>query len=248
MSYDEFADQQSAGGFDQFDFEVTNAFFAIDEKYSAASGADTHFLVWEGISSVENYEQMTRDGFHPKWALDPDFVTLDGGATVVSQSGKAKIGRAAARMMSSAAAAVGEVGVKDTPQDPFAGPDGMSRIAATWVGTKWHMKEIEREFGNGMKARDLLPVAYLGKSGAPVAAAPAPVAAAVPAVAPAPAVAPVAAATPTVDLRSQVVAVANSVSEFSEFVTQAMSIPGVTSDPSLITAISNPAGIWTTKA
>ena len=242
MSYDEFAEQESGGGITDFQFTVTNAFFAIDEKYSAASGADTHFLHWEGTSDVEGHEVMDRDGFHPKWALDPDWMTMDGGKTVKSQSGKAKLGKAAGRMMGAAANAVLEAGLKDSPDNPLNGPPGMSRIAETWVGTTWFISEVTKDFNNGMVANDDLPIRYIGK-GVAVAAAPAPADTAPVAAAPVAAV-PDAPAAP--DARAQVVALAGSIGDHAAFVTSAMGLPGVASDAVLVAEIvaPGPEGLW----
>ena len=235
MTWDEFADQESEGGIRDFTITVTNAFYAVDEKYSAAVGSDVYFLHWEGTTDVQGHEQMTRDGFHPKWATDPDWVSLDGGATVKSQSGKKKLGKAAGRMCGAASNSVIDAGVK--PEDaanPFV--TLTPRDAAVWVGTSWFLSEIVKEYGNGMKATDLLPTKYLGNAGAATAA---PVAAVTP-TAPV-AAAPVAAGTNL--LRTQVTALASSIADHSTFVTAAMAIPGVSADAALVSDIVLPTGL-----
>lgn len=237
MSLEEFADQESGGGIDNYTFTVTNSYFAVDEKYSAKVGSDTFFLVWEGTSDVEGHEVMDRDGFHPKWALDPDWMSIDGGKTVKSQSGKDKLGKAAGRMMGAAANSVLEAGMGDSPDNPFADPSD-PKIAASWVGTVWFITEVVKEFSNGMTARDQLPVKYLGKVGADAAAPVAPVApvAAVPAAA--------SATVPAADARAQVMVLAASIDNHAAFVTAAMGIPDVASDGVLVGEIVAPDGIW----
>lgn len=244
MSWEEFGEQESAGGITDYEITVTNAFFAIDEKYSEKVGSDVFFLHWEGVTGVPGHEQMLRDGFHPKWATDPDWVSMDGGATIKSQSGKSKLGKAAGRMCVVAFASVGEAGVKKgDPQSPFN--NGTPRDAAVWIGSKWFMQDVTRDFGNGMKSTDTMPVKYLGLASvaaAPVAAAPTPVA-----TTPAPAPAPVAAApapTAAPGLRDQIVGLARSIDNHSAFVSAAMAIPGVSADAALVGEIVSPAGLW----
>jgi hypothetical protein len=234
MSFDEFADQESGGGITDFTITVTNAFFEIDPNYSAATGSDTYFLHWEGTTDVEGHEQMTRDGFHPKWALDPDFMSMDGGKTVVSQSGKGKLGKAVGRMMGAASNALRDAGLKDSPESPFNKPGASPRDASVWIGTTWYLTEVTREFGNGMKATDQLPTKYI-TTGAPAPAA-------------APAAAPAPAAPADNALRAAVIEVANAAANHGEFVSKAMAIPGVSADSQLTQEIVNPTGIYVTKA
>lgn len=237
MSFEDFLDQESSGGIDKFTLTVTNAFFAIDPNYSEAVGADVYFLHWEGTTDVEGHETMTRDGFHPKWATDPDWMSIDGGKTVKSQSGKGRLGKAAGRMMTAAANAIVEAGLKDSPENPFNAPGASPQVAETWIGTTWFMEEVEREFGSGMKSRDLLPTKFIGTSD--VSAAPA---------APAAAPAPATSAAPATDLRAQVVAVANGAADHQSFMQAALAIPGVSSDSALVADIVNPSGIFATKS
>lgn len=249
MSFDDFLNQEGGGGINDYEITVTNAFFAVDEPYSAKAGAPHLKLHWEGTTDVEGHEQMTRESFHPSWILDPDWITMDGGKTVVSQSGKGKLGKATGRMMASAARAVEDAGMKDSPENPFNQPGADPKHAATWIGTRWFMTDVTREYGNGMSSTDQLPTKFLGTGAAPAAA---PAAPAAPAAAPAP-VAPApapAAAAPASDpnLRAQVVALAQSAPDFGTFSSQAMMIPGVTADLELVKEITNPQGIFATKA
>ena len=233
MSWQEFGEQESAGGITDFEITVTNAFFAIDEKYSEAVGADVYFLNWEGTTDVVGHEQMTRDGFHPKWALDPDWMSLDGGATVKSQSGKGKLGKAVGRMMNVALQSINESGIdKDGPGNPFS--KGTPRDAVVWIGSKWFIEDVTTEFGNGMSSTDQMPTKFLGMVDGAVAATP--VVSAVPA-APPP-------ATPAPGLRDSVVAMAGSIPDHSAFVSAAMAIPGVSADAALVTEIVSPTGLW----
>lgn len=237
MSWEEFGNQESEGGIKDFEMTVTNAFFAVDEAYSAAVGSDVFFLHWEGTTDVTGHEQMLRDGFHPKWALDADWISMDGGATVKSQSGKGKLGKAAGRLCGAAFNSVSAAGIKaGDPSSPFE--TGTPRDANVWVGTKWFIEEVEREWGNGMVSRDLLPTKYLGKVDVAAPAAAAPVAAAPVAAAPA------AAAPAAPGLRDSVTALAASIGDHATFVTAAMAIPGVAGDAALVSEIVSPTGIW----
>ena len=237
MSWEEFGNQESEGGIKDFEMTVTNAFFAVDEAYSAAVGSDVFFLHWEGTTDVLGHEQMTRDGFHPKWALDADWISMDGGNTVKSQSGKGKLGKAAGRLCGAAFNSVQAAGIKaGDPSSPFE--SGTPREASVWIGSKWFIEEVEREWGNGMVSRDLLPTKYLGKGDVVAAVAAAPVAAAPVAAAPAPVATP--------GLRESVTALAGSIGDHATFVTAAMAIPGVAGDAALVSEIVAPTGLWAT--
>ena len=235
MSLDDFADQESGGGITDFTITVTNAYFEVDAKYSeAAGGGETLKLNWEGTTDVEGHEVMDRDGFHPSWTLDPDWMTLDGGKTVKSQSGKGKLGKAAGRMMGAAANAVLEAGFKDAPESPFNKPGADPKSAETWIGTTWFLTEVTKDFGNGMVARDQLPIRFIAAGETAGVAAP---------VAPVAAV-PDASAVPVASVRDQVVVLAASIGDHAAFVTAAMAIPGVASDATLVGEIVAPTGLW----
>jgi hypothetical protein len=182
---------------------------------------------------VEGHEVMDRDGFHPSWPLDPDWMTLDGGKTVKSQSGKGKLGKAAGRMMGAAANSVLEAGFKDSPESPFNKPGADPKSADTWVGTTWFISEVVKDFGNGMVARDQLPIRFVAAGGTVGVAAPAAVAPVVPI-----------AAVPAAGVRDQVVALAASIGDHAAFVTAAMAIPGVASDAALVSEVVAPDGLW----
>lgn len=160
MARDDYTKQESGGGLSDFEFEVTDAFFAPDPKYSEKAGSDILMLHWVGKApGLDSYPLMTRDGFHPKWTLGADWQTMDGGKTVVHPKGKAKLGRAAGRMYKIAAEATEHLA--GTDQDFLDQHD--YRDASTWIGTRWYMEEVERDFGGQIgKKTELMPTRFLG--------------------------------------------------------------------------------------
>lgn len=222
MARSDYANAESSGGLRNFVLTVTNAFFAVDPNYSAKVGADTHFLHWEGTSDVESYPVMDSTGFHPKWSLDTDFMSADGGKTVISQSGKGeRVGKAYGRMCKAAADLTEHLA--GTPEDFLE--KGSPLDASIWVGTMWRMDDVE--FGSGQyKTTQLMPVEFVGfaDSGAPASAP--------------------AAATGESPLRQQVIDLAKASADYVSFQKAALALPNVTSDPGLVTEIATPTGIY----
>jgi hypothetical protein len=252
MSREELRDQVSQGGLSDFLMYVERASFAVDPQYSEKTGSDVVFLHWEGPTNVEDHPILVKDGFHPKWALDPDFVTVDG-RTVQSQSGKKqRVGKAYGRMCKTASDATAEYEGK--PNDPLANVTAMQ--ADTWQGHTWLMGNVEYDFkGDIGKITQLDPVQYIGpgdltKSGVTAVAAPvAPVAAPGPTVAPvapvaAPAAAPAAPGTGD-PLLATVEAMAATAPDFTTFKQAALAVNGVTDRTDLLIAISDATnGVW----
>lgn len=235
MSRQDFMDQESSGGLANFTLTVDEAYFAIDQQYSERAGGDVYFLHWTGRTDIPDRPLMSSADFHPKWSLDPDFVSLDGGKTVVSQSGrKNKVGKAYGRMCAAAATATDRL--KDTPEDFLAGAD--PKDASIWVGTTWRLDNITRDWGGEIGKRDeLMPVEYIGKAGAAPAAPTAPAAAA-----------PIPAAAPAQNggVRQSIEALASGAADYRTFQQAALQIPGVADDTALVQEIldSGPTGLY----
>lgn len=259
MSREEMYDQESGGGLRNFILRVDEALFAIDEKYSEATGSDVYFMHWGGQTNLPDRPimQAVAGEFHPKWALDPDFISTDGGKTVVSQSGrKKKVGKAYGRLCVDAATIT--EALKGTPADPF-GSSISPRDASLWLGTVWRIDEVTREFGGQIKpVNELTVVEYLGRdlnpmtlaevTAAPAAAPAAPQAAAVApqAVATAPVAAPVGNGTVEA-LRAELLASAIQASDYRAWQGQWIADARVRENPELLVEIANPsAGIWAT--
>ncbi len=235
MSRDQFRDQSGGGGITNFTLTVTNAFFAEQPQYTEKTGSPTLFLHWEGISDVEGHEVMDRNGFHPSWAMDPDFVTPDGGRTILEQSGKKKrLGKNYGRMVEQMDIATADLA--NTPNDPLEIID--PRNASTYVGFKWRIDEITYDFeGNIGKRTFLMPVEFLGRAdggAVPTAAAPAPAATAA---APAPSAGE--------GLVAALSALAASSANYAEFQKAALAIPGVSADSALVMkVVDQQGGFW----
>lgn len=241
---EELAGQEAVGGLSGFMLYVERATFAIDPQYSEKSGSDTYFLNWEGPTNLPDRPVMVNaEGqFHPKWALDPDFVSMDGGKTVQSQSGnKSKVGKAYGRMCKQATMAT--EAYKDRADDPLTGVSALN--AATWQGHTWLLENVDFDWGGEIgKRTELHPTQYIGagnltgatQTAQAPAAAPSPVAAAP--VAPAPVAAPVDV------LRDQVIAIAQGSADFTSFKGAALALPGVTDRTDLLIDISDATKMW----
>lgn len=242
MSRDSLRDQVSSGGLSGFRMFVQRATFAVDPQYSEKTGSDTVFLHWEGPTDLDEHPMMTVDGFHPKWAMDPDFATVDG-KTIQSQSGKKqKVGKAYGRMCDAAVKATAQF--EGRPDDPLANTD--ATFAESWQGHTWILENVEFDWGGEIgKRTELHPVTYVGPGDQTKAA----VAAAAPPVAAPPVVAPSAPAAPPVapagdPLVDQVRAIAQSAPDFNSFKASALALPGVTDRTDLLVAISDATKLW----
>lgn len=240
MSRESLGNQTSSGGLAGFLFYVQRASFAVDPQYSEKTGADTVFLHWEGPSNAEGHEMMTKEGFHPKWSMDPDFATMDGN-TIASQSGrKTKVGKAYGRMCEQTVAAT--AAYANQPNDPLANVDATN--AKSWEGHTWLLDNVEYDWGGDIgKRTELHPVKYIGPGNQTGAIAPgaAPVAAAP---APAPVAAAPAAAPAGDPLMAQVESIARAAGDFNGFKAAALALPGVTERTDLLVGISDATQIW----
>lgn len=254
MSREEFLNQESAGGIANFVLTVDQAWFAPDADYTAKSGVDVHFLHWAGRTDLPDRPLMGEGDYHPKWSLDPDFVSTDGGTTVVSQSGrKQKVGKGYGRMCTQAAKVTAHLA--GTPEDFLDSAD--PKDARIWIGTQWRLDNVSYDYGGNIgKREELMPVEYLGRVQAPTGVAGAPVTqftpppAQMPATAPQPA--PVAAQAvapapaPQNGVRGQVEALAASAADYRTFQQAALSIPGVAEDTALVNEVldQGPGGLY----
>jgi hypothetical protein len=263
MSRDQFDVPEATGGLANFELTVQQAWFATSPEYAErAGGANPVFLHWAGTTNLPGENAvLTGEGFHPKWRLADDWVTVDG-KTVVSQSGtqKTPATKSAFGRMARQVVAITEE-FKDRPDDPLAGDIHQADL---WVGTRWLMDQIEvpgsENWPNseGKRQTALLPVAYLGKvegvaqalpTAPPMAAPVAPVAppvqvAAAPA--PAPAVsAPAAQASNGV--RDVLANLAAQSPDYRTFQQAALQIPGLATDTALVQEVldAGPTGFYT---
>lgn len=248
MAREDFEGQGGTGGiFAAYEFEVTDAKFEVVPDYMDGT---TLFLHWVGRSSVDGYEVMTMDGYHPSFALGKDWITVDGGKTIQYQgkSRKPQYGKRYGMLVNK---------VADITEDVT--PDPLDRIdpktAASWIGSKWLIERYDHDFKGQIGEVEIeLPTQFLGfvdasaqaqPQAAQAAAAPPPQ----PQAAAAPQEAPAPASNGGGDLRSTVVALAQSAGDFESFRTQALAIPGVTSDPALVQEVLDQTnGIFATKA
>lgn len=229
MARKDFEGQESSGGFTDFEFEVTDAYFAESEAYNqkigGSGGLMLHLL---GRTNLPEAPIFEIDGFHPSYTLSADWQTLDGGKTITHPKGeKAKLGKNYGRFCQRVVEITEDIA--DTPQDPLAQAD--PRSAAIWLGTKWFLED--EEFGSGQyKTRKLMPTKYLGKVAGVVAGASSAGVATTP--------------TSPSGLREQVTQLASVSATFPEFQAKLLSIPGITEDVSLLEEALNPAGIFAT--
>lgn len=241
MAREDLQGQVGGGGYTDFAFTVTDAWFGISEAFEAAKesgGPPTIFCHWIGeVEGLEGVPNFTEDGFHPSYQLGVDWEIINDGKSVkYVGSGKERLGSWYGRM-------IGEVldFTQDVPegQHPFDG-DNHPRDAQHWVGTKWYMENKEYEWGGRFgKSEKLMPTKFLGT--VDVSAANAGVSA--PAAAPA-AAAPAAASNS--GLRATVEALAKAHDSYSEFQKAALAIPGVASDTALVMEIADESKIYAT--
>lgn len=141
---------------DDFNVEVTDAWFATDSRYN---NGQTTILFWKGTTDHDEMPEM--DG-EIRFACGADWESLDGGLTVEHPKGKTKfnnqsaIGNLIARAIELGAG--GALMAKGTAQE-----------ASVWVGTKWHMKregyDYQIQGGEKKHGERLLPDAYNGADG-----------------------------------------------------------------------------------
>ncbi len=81
MARESLADQVGGGGYSNFEFTITAAWFGISEAFAAKveGGQDTIFCHWIGNTTLEGVEVMTADGFHPSFMISDDWEVADEG-------------------------------------------------------------------------------------------------------------------------------------------------------------------------
>lgn len=241
-----------SGLLDNYDFEVTDAYFATDPRYQ---GGETWLLHWEGQATTEegNVQDHTLIiGLGQGWTSE------DGGKTVVHEKGKEKFnqssryGRVIARCSKPEA-------------DNYLGDDcrrvlvsrGTPREAAIWNGLKFHIDRETIKFGKGLDDREWeLPTAFIGVAGVAGKGA-RPASAATPtatttstATASPPATASASTsngATTTASdkvLKARLKKLARESADHSEFFDKATDIPGVMDDEEILAMISDEDGLF----
>lgn len=227
------------GGYTDFEFTVTDAWFGISEAYAAKveGGNETIFCHWIGATTLDGVETMEADGFHPSFMIGDDWEIADGGKSLrwvgnpATPEGSRQFKKWYGRMVTELS---NNDALKALPegQHPFDG-EGDPISATPWVGTKWFMVDKKYEWGQGRDpSNHLMPTEYLGKA----AAAPAAPTAA-PAAAPAPAASPAAS---NGVLRDQAKALALGAEDHSKWQAAALALPGVAADAALFAEIADP--------
>lgn len=233
---------------DDFDFTITNAYFAPDAAYM-----NGEVLLLHLVGETDNPDRPQE---HLMIPVGSGWKSLDGGATAVHERGKKKFvntsvyGRVIDRCI--------ELGMKDVFRRRGSPELGFAQ-ASIWVGLKFHMKREMLEFGAGIKPVErLMPIAFLGEVGpskeAKPAATPATTKPKAKATAPAPAEAPKPAAEepPESDaelerkvLLMKLQALAKSCETYDDFYAKALKVPQVRDHDDLIAAIiDEEGGIW----
>jgi hypothetical protein len=227
--------QVGGGGYTDFEFTVTDAWFGISEAFEAAKttgGDPTIFLHWVGeVEGLEGVPNFTEDGFHPSYEVGPDWEIINDGRSIkYTGSGKEQFKKWYGRMVT-------EVFdyTKDVPegQHPFDG-DNHPRDAEHWIGTRWFMEDKDYDFGRLGTTKKLMPTKFLGTVD---------VSGAVPASAPA-AAAPAAASND--GLRATVEALAKAHDTYAEFQKAALAVPGVAQDTALVMEIADESKLYAT--
>ncbi len=246
MARESLAGQVGGGGWTNFEFTITNAWFGGSEAFAAKvkGGEDAIFCHWIGTTTLEGVETMEEDGFHPSFMVGDDYEVADGGkslryvgnpATPVSaRQFKKWYGRMTTELSNNEALQALPEG-----QHPFDNVD--PDVAAAWIGTKWFMVDKTYEWGQGRDdSNHLMPTEYLGRvavapvgppTAAPTATTPPPAAAAPPA--------PVATAEQN-GLRDQAKQLAVGEADHSIWQSAALALPGVASDATIFAEIADP--------
>ena len=227
MARQDFEGQSPTGGITNFEFEITDAYFAEpDPRYlekldpGVAAGPVLHLV---GKTDYPGHEVLDDQGFHPSYNIAPGWEIVDGGKGLQNADPNAKaMGKAYGRFIDAAFKATEDIA--DTDADPFK--SGHPTKAATWIGTKWFMVDTEKTYNKGFKSRDLLPTKYLGRvaGGGTSSASGAG-----------------SSSSSTSGLRAQVDAALQSSATFPEFQTKLLAISGITQDPQLLQEALNPA-------
>ena len=222
MAREDLGGQVGGGGYDDFVFTVTDAYFGPSPAFTEKTGQEAIFCHWLGTTDMEDVPTLDDDGFHPSYTLGADWeVTNDGKSVKYLGTGKERLGKWYGRVLDEILEFT-----QDVPQGqhPFDG-DNHPRDAVHWIGTRWRMKNKEYEWGGDFgKSEKLVPVEYLGRVdvSSPGATATATANAAAPA---------------NDGLRDQVLTLAKGASDYKTFQSAALAVPGVSSNPSLLAEI-----------
>lgn len=222
--------QVGGGGYDDFDFVITDAWFGPAAAFTEKTGEAAIFCHWVGNTTMEEVPTLTDDGFHPSFKLGADWeVTNDGKSVKYLGSGKGRFGSWYGRVLGEVLTLTEDVA--DTDADPFTG-DKHPRDAVNWIGTKWHMENKKYKWGGDFgESERLMPVSYLGMEtvGATVTTSAAP-----------------AAAANGGGARDAVIALAKSAPDYKTFQSAALLLPGVSTDSALILEIADESKLYAT--
>lgn len=149
-------DSFGSGLLTDFEFYVTSASFIRDAQYN--NGQTTQLnLVGRAVKD----EVLVKDDMEVRYNLPPDWVSKDGGETVVSEKDGANFNRNSqvAKLFTKVWEVAPEVPAKwhsdgETPM-----------IANIWVGTGWLMKEVSEKYKIEGQERETIrnfPAAFLG--------------------------------------------------------------------------------------
>lgn len=232
MARDDFLNQEGTGGIRDFEFTVTDAYFAQSEKYNEKAGGEVLFLHWLGTTDLENYPTLGEADFHPSYKVGADWTTLDGGKTV-TYSGKSKTPRMGGGQ-GGYGGLTGRV-AELVPQGPEGAwlDEGHPSDASIWIGTKWYMEEVTVQPDTQWEKKVLMPTQYLGKDGSPA-----------PAATPSANTAVAAPAQESSSLRDIVISIARDASSYQEFQAKALQLPNISADTSLIREVLDQNGIY----
>lgn len=224
MAREDLQGQVGGGGYSDFEFTVTDAWFGISEKFEAAKdsgGPPTIFCHWVGdVQGLDGVPNLTEDGFHPSFEVGADWEPINDGKSIkYVGSGKERFGKWYGRMVSEVFEYTKEVPVG---QHPFDG-DNHPRDAEHWVGTRWFMEDKEYDFGRLGKTSKLMPIKFLGAgSGATTTTT-----------------ATSAPAAEANGLRATVEVLAKAHDTYAEFQKAALAVPGVAQDTQLVVQIAD---------
>lgn len=225
--------QGSGGSYDDFALTITKAYFGPVDVYD---GGESLWLHFEGTTNgtLEALPVMTAETFHPTWKCGAGWMTVDGGATARHDTRKSFHNNSS--IISDLVNPAMDL-VPTGPDDPF--DDASSLDASIWVGHTFHFKSVVRKFkieGEEFESERLVPSQWLGKGDS--AAAPAPAAASVPA----------ASGSANGDsklLLAKLKVLAKKASNFDDFQAEALEVPGVADDDSILEQVlDESSGIW----
>ena len=218
-----------SGVLDDFDFTVTNAMFATDARYN---NGETIMLQLEGTTDNPDIRET-----HLWFTCGKGWVSKDGGATIVHESGKdgKNFNRSCkyARLIQRCLDDFGIGDVLDGRGDPWT--------ASTWVGLRFHVNNEQIDYGTGIESKPTaMPTAFLGvvDGGESVSAE-----------TPAEKIARVKAEKAKAgagggDLKSRVLETLRGHDDFSAGQAAALEIDGVTDDDEILNSLMDEDGLW----